>query len=371
MQYFLSREKMSIFFKFFFVTDFLNGKIERDEFLKELDLFKSNLGSENITENDIEVLKRELSPREYHTLVKSLPKKAKSAILGLKNPDPLKRKLAINALASFNLATVIHLGEQMLKDPDPSVRRYTIEFLVRLKSANSVPLIKNMLEDIDGGVRDSARNALSNLHTLMGHKLYQESDSSFFTLKSNRNLVQIKRREFGKGGSRLILLGGKLAGQAIVRIVHQEGFLAWKKALEAREYWVKAGFEYTPVEPILMKNGKLLAQKFITKKAESGQAIKWWESDQGNDIMYRVYTKVLGPNLGDFLLDPLNNQFKSDLRKSRRLIMSVLRKLKVWHGHLHEGNFCVEMYQSRPRLYVIDFDLEVGKWWWLHTFNWW
>ena len=34
----------------------------------------------------------------------------------------------------------------------------------------------------------------------------------------------------------------------------------------------------------------------------------------------------------------------------------VLRKLNIKHGHLHDGNFCVEFHQGKIRLYVIDFD---------------
>ena len=62
----------------------------------------------------------------------------------------------------------------------------------------------------------------------------------------------IVRRDFNKTGSETILLGGKLAGKVIIRVVSEKAFFAWKKALES-DIWKKEGFDYikqnkTPVQ---------------------------------------------------------------------------------------------------------------------------
>ena len=37
---------------------------------------------------------------------------------------------------------------------------------------------------------------------------------------------------------------------------------------------------------------------------------------------------------------------------------SILKKLGIKHRHLHERNFCIQMHEGKPKLYVIDFDLK-------------
>lgn len=167
------------------------------------------------------------------------------------------------------------------------------------------------------------------------HRLYEGQSKDFLNKEG-----KLKRKEFKKSGSETILLGDRLAGKAIVRIIKEEPFLAWKKAFEAVDYWRRKGFDYIPIEPILSRNGKLRASKM-------------------KDGKYRVVCRVLGENLSEFLSDQNQKNlelFQDDLRKQWSKITSGLDDLGINHGHPHWANMCVEMKNGKPRLYAIDFD---------------
>ncbi len=137
---------------------------------------------------------------------------------------------------------------------------------------------------------------------------------------------------------------------ALLKRDFQEGIISFKhfKELQAKkigivsgikEAWENAGFDYIPVEPILIKNNKLRAYK--TKNGD-----------------YRVFTKILGPNLFDFLSSREGLKFNSKLRSDQITINATLRKLRIFHGHEHiDQNYCIEIYEEKPRLYIIDFDM--------------
>ena len=170
------------------------------------------------------------------------------------------------------------------------------------------------------------------------HRLYRGQDAEFFRLGAN-----VVRRNFDKTGSKTILLGGKLVGKAIIRIVSEPAFLAWKKAFEAKDVWKKAGFDYVPVEPILTKKEELRA--YQTKK--------------GN--YYRVYTKVLGISLGVFIDKTSDEELITHLKLIKEKIIDVLTKeLNIEHGHMHDNNFCLDIEDYKIRLYLIDFDQAVS-----------
>jgi hypothetical protein len=197
-----------------------------------------------------------------------------------------------------------------------------------------------MINDPSGINQIVANRALHNLLIKFKvNRLYAEQamESAFFEKEK-----PIVRREFEKTGSSLILLGGKLTGKAIVRVIPKSALAAWKKALNAKKAWEQAGFDYIPVEPILKKK-----QKLRVSSLKSGDV--------------RVSCKVLGPSLYGFLGIPENKKYSKDLIDQMMKIENVLTELGIEHGHLHRGNFCVEMHknnkgQIKPRLYVIDFD---------------
>ena len=169
------------------------------------------------------------------------------------------------------------------------------------------------------------------------HRLYYEQPSSFFRKGREGTLGLVRRGKLSKTGSQTTVLGGTLTEKVIIRIIPDFAFQSWKKAFEAEDFWKSLGFDYIPVEPILHKNGKLRAYK--TKKG-----------------LWRVSTKVLGPSLAAVINTHEYKKYRLRLELMKARIISGLRKLNIKHGHLHDGNFCVEFHQGKIRLYVIDFD---------------
>ncbi len=226
-----------------------------------------------------------------------------------------------------------------LKSEYPSIRSEAINKLVKLGSERCVPLFRQMLRDPDFLVRNTAMHALAAISKdARDHRLYSQIDSQKFFDSSGKIIRHQFRKTVKTVGTGTILLGGILAGKAIVRVVDKKTFLVWKTALESKDVWKDLGFEYTPIEPILIKNGKLRAYKTTTG-------------------MYRVYTKVLGPSLTHFLLNPNNNKFYDRLKMQSDNIIKGLSSLKIKHYELRDKeNFCIEMHEGEPRLYAIDFE---------------
>ncbi|NTW30491.1 MAG: hypothetical protein HGA33_04375 [Candidatus Moranbacteria bacterium] len=150
------------------------------------------------------------------------------------------------------------------------------------------------------------------------------------------------RRDFQKSGSGLTLLGryssNDFKGRVIIRHVEFRHFLAWKRLYDDYFFWKKNGFEYVPIEPII---------SFSIK----------------NDCMTDVYTGVLDTSLEDWL--KTSTEWNDELIKQKRKIKRALREYGYWHGHEHDGNFCVRFARDHegkvdrvkmPRLYLIDFD---------------
>lgn len=362
MNYFLPPEKMKIVLEYPFARDYFEGKTRRFEFLENLEIFKSELIERGLTENDIEILKHELSEREFDEIIATLSQKTRLATLRLKNNDVNYRFDGLSRLSFMNFADAIPcvpLIEQMLKDEVSLVRERAIKVLQTLQSKSSIPLIDQMLNDPNPYVRDMAIEVLPTLSDeLRHHALYMGLDKQFFT-PGEKGLGRVKRLEFpktGSGDSRIISLGGNLAGKVIIRIVDGEAFSQWKKALEAVDAWRKAGFDYIPVEPILMKKGELMVRPFKTREIKDPDNPKWYESVYPGEEKYIVYTQVLGPSLADFLKDTSKAKFVNELLRMKHKVINVLQAMSVIHEHPHDANFCVGMYRDKPRLYIIDFD---------------
>ena len=232
----------------------------------------------------------------------------------------------------------------------PADLRVVFQFLVKLVNEIKYQDIKNLFKYGFLNIKNQVKNIndLDKINRMLpelifkSHALYRkqaiEEDESFF-----RPETTIVRRQFEKTGSETILLGGKLVGKAIIRIIAEPAFLAWKKAFEARKVWAEEGFDYIPIEPILTKNKDLRAYK--TKKGNT----------------YRVYTKVLGMTLNNFLDFTSDDKLKQQLESLRNRIMHILdAKLQILHGHLHNSNFCVEIQDDKIRLYAIDFDQAIS-----------
>lgn len=272
------------------------------------------------------------------------------------------RKLLTSPKNSYKDWGLLRLGKS-----NENVKKKFVILLVRIskerenhiftreKALNILALLdfnefRSLIEEIskeDSDVGVFATNLLAFKGGIREHRLYKSLDKNFFESGKEKSLGCIPRREFSKTGSETILLGGKAVGKVIVRIVTERAFLVWKEAFEAEGFWRSKGFDYIPIEPILKKeNGDLMVYK-------------------RKDGKYRVFTKVLGVNL---LM--LRNVYHGDddaygytmvgIKRTEEAIKEGIRELGILHGHLHPQNFCVEDYNGKLRLYIIDFDQAIS-----------
>ena len=156
------------------------------------------------------------------------------------------------------------------------------------------------------------------------------------------------RERLAKTGSETVLLGGKLVGKSIVRVISRNAFAGWKKAFDAG----------IPVEPVLKgKNDRLRFREIMQDNPRKG-----WKKGE-----VLVFSKVLGPSVSAFLGVSENKQrFESVVREQQKKIESDLTRLSIKHGHLHDNNFCIHWEKDSagkrfPKVYLIDFDLAVSK----------
>lgn len=228
-------------------------------------------------------------------------------------------------------------GQKYLKEllgaKSPDWEKIINKLLPFIKNENlGNALVSQLLSKGVPGV-DSYLSAYSD--KLVHHKLYSKTPRQDLVDKSG----QIRGVSLPKTGSELFLMGGDLIGKVIVRIVARDSFLLWKKAFESEQVWRDAGFDYIPIEPIIEEKRH--------KLKVSGNA----------EAQVPVTSKVLGKSMFDFLLNKNNRKYIVRLWEQRERIISVLKnKFKILHGHDHAGNFCVEMHNGEPRLYLIDWD---------------
>ena len=245
------------------------------------------------------------------------------------------KTMVISFLIDKKINNYTNIIINLLSDENADVRKHAIAYLGQNPSKDTITLIKPLLKDKDQQVRSTAIMVLSGLSDdIKHHALYSQQEPEFF--EKGRKIL---RKKLEKTGGETVLLGGELVGKVVIKVINEQAFLAWKKAFESVDVWLKSGFDYIPVEPILMKNGRLRARKI-----KSGA--------------YEVATVVLGPTMWSFLNNSANSKFEHELNEQRKNITLVLEdKLRIYHGHIHNTNFCVKLYGDKPRLYIIDFDL--------------
>jgi hypothetical protein len=232
--------------------------------------------------------------------------------------------------------------DALLENMVPNVKIKAMDYLFRANYRESIPKIRKiMVADSDGGVKGEAHAILDAWGLKVPHRLYVGQEPSFFD--KTRSII---REDLEKTGSRTVLLGGKLTGEVIIRIISKTALDQWLRALDAKEKWRKAGFrDYIPVEPIIEKDGQRRIYEVHDRDGEpTGQ--------------FRVFTKVLGPsiyNLWHYTKEhKISNQKYYALREQVSRIEQVLRSLSIEHSHLHGGNFCVDL--DKMQVYIIDFD---------------
>jgi hypothetical protein len=151
-------------------------------------------------------------------------------------------------------------------------------------------------------------------------------------------------KSFSKTESEIILLGGVMKGNLIIRRISFFAFQAWRKAYETVDLWRGLGFEYVPIEPI---------QSFMINKRRK---------------LIEVRTGVLDINWDDWskLTDLYHDEISAKIQK----IKDGLTTLQIVHGHDHDSNFCLRFHRKinkqgknvidfdkEPRVYCIDFDI--------------
>ncbi|MFA6523974.1 MAG: hypothetical protein WC264_01025 [Candidatus Paceibacterota bacterium] len=149
------------------------------------------------------------------------------------------------------------------------------------------------------------------------------------------------REIFSKTGSETtLLLGKQFRDNLIFRHIEESSFLAWKNAYESHINWLKAGFDYVPIEPMYS-----------------------FHYDHNNKLV-NVASGVLDINLEEWYAFS-GNTFKNDLDKQKNKILDVLTGLSINHGHPNDSNFCLRFYRDKkgkvdinkiPKIYLIDFD---------------
>ena len=146
-----------------------------------------------------------------------------------------------------------------------------------------------------------------------------------------------------KTGSETTLIGGKLKDTTIIRHIDPKAFLSWQKIYEDYTVRKETGFDYVPIEPI---------QSYKLNK----------------DDLVDVFSGVLDISLRDW--QTKTDMFVDELQKKANKIIKVLNKLKIKHGHIHNGNFCLRFFRNKngkvdfnrmPRIYLIDFDKAVSS----------
>ena len=431
------KNKRKFVLGFQFIRRYLEGKLDVNVYLDDLEEFKSQLISKNgLAPFEFEMLKILISIEEYERILNSLDVESRKRAKDLMNPDSFYRDWAIEDLTKKEISQASPLIRQRLFESDEHIVEASIKAIAILEQQNSTPILRIMsyhpefvvhtecarwlgengsqrqdvyaviqslskhisldslralqrlnskgvpgteeaipiLEDylkmpefykhysgrFMGYMVPLARNTLYLISRRAEHNpLYSRHSTDKHFTDTGRNVVA--RREFIKEGGKTILLGGKQIGKAVIKIVSEESFSAWKKAFTSEGFWRSKGFEYVPVEPILgiKKTMKLRAKKYTAKVAE-GEKERWYETQKGGETIYAVATRVLGPTLRGYEYR-LEKSVRDRLIGDKNRIIGGITELGIeyapeWRKHAHDDNFCLMFYKNTPRLYIIDFD---------------
>lgn len=237
---------------------------------------------------------------------------------------------AIEKLHKINPRNSIPLIIRKLRNSEPDIRSASIYFLASVGAKESIPLIRKMLDDSDEGVRKEARKALATFGYGKNIELYGQHLLNPEFAGKTRLFVRQKQDKTGE----TILLGGKLLGKTIVRLMEEKNLIAWKKALEAG----------IPAEPILKKRGK-----YRIFKTKTGR--------------YRVFAKVIKGMTVEAFLRNGKNKKRYWLIISEQIvkIKTDLRANDIIHPHLLPDDFVIKWVKDKrgkkyPKVFVIDFD---------------
>jgi len=260
---------------------------------------------------------------------------------GLNDPDASVRYTAIkqiqhvpeNERAELYPLVIAEIKEG-LEDTNPEgKRRLAIELLLALSPDIQQNVIESELKEQSEDKREQIRALVVTT------PLYKNIQDRFF------------RQKFDKTGSETTLLDKSpghsdtsLRERVIIRHIPLHVYETWKQAYEAVDVWMKLGFSYVPVEPIVSVRA--------SKQAE----------------LVDVFTRVIkGPSVATWEQRTL--LYVQEIHKQMDKIKEGLEQLGIRHGHTYTGNFLVMFERNAegepdltkpPRVYLIDFDEAVS-----------
>jgi hypothetical protein len=198
--------------------------------------------------------------------------------------------------------------------------------------------LKYLPETIQEGTSKKIRNILEIVEKEELIEAERINPALYKEVKAGEHFL---RKKFPKTGTETFLLGKTLINNAILRIIPNHAFVSWLEVYGSVEMWKEAGFNYSPIEPILeahpCKDGKNT----------------------------RVYAGVLGISVSRYLGMYSNRKYHESVKKQVQAIKDTLVKMGIHHGHTHNDNFCVLHertpengidWSKPPRVYCIDFD---------------
>mgnify|MGYP001558648549 CR=1 FL=1 len=218
-----------------------------------------------------------------------------------------------------------------LKSINPTARASGIRRLSRGYPHLAVRVLDALLRDPDVLVRTQAKVMLAHLGVGKLPELYGRALHRNDFTNASRGIVRIPQ---DKPEANTTLLGGKLLGKAVIKVMHPSNVEAWKRVLEAG----------IPAEPIL-KNRQGNYREFTRKNGRIA-----------------VSVKVLnGPTIEAFLQDNVNKRrYTGVIDEQIDQIKNGLEKIGVRHNHLTLRNFLVVWVMKKkkryPKVFLIDFD---------------
>lgn len=253
------------------------------------------------------------------------PRRVISIILRGKGRKTFKLK---NPLRSTKVSSEIL---EKLHSTDATDRWEGVLELVAKYPKKSKYILQKMLNDPDREVRRLVTLKLASLGDYNVPELYGSSLTNPEFMDEKRSIVRVHQ---DKPERNTILLGGKLRGKVVIKIMRKHNLDAWKLAIE----------KGIPVEPIqrdkfgnfritLRRNGNFL----VVPSVLHGMTVRAFLSDEKR-----------------------RKKFEQTITEQMHSIERSLKKGKIVHGHIHDQNFIVVWVRKKnkkfPKVYLVDFD---------------
>ena len=295
--------------------------------------------------------------------------------------NPSLTGLSLEALINLRAVQTAPVVAKFLKSKNLSIRAEAIRVLAEFNYTKAIPEIQKQLACKDSVVVFSAMHALAKFNSIESLDLIKkisEKTKNPFLLKRaqeffagdtkqlefyferptllNSNKIFARKMHEKDNAFDTLVLGGRFAKKAFYRVMPKSNFDLWLNAFQAKEVWQKLGFDYNPIEPILMKKNIPRAKQIKTWKTSAGEKVSI-----ANKPILRIATGFLGENLAGFLEKNENKRiYSKSIRRQMRKISKGLEELNIYHGQASIHNFRIELIEKNhktiPRIYLVDWD---------------